>query len=62
MGLAEHGRVLMLDKRGTGFSDRVAGVPTLESRMDVVRRWWTWWLRYWGPRWEGNSSGSARPA
>jgi class 3 adenylate cyclase len=37
MGLAENGRVLMLDKRGTGLSDRVAGVPTLETRMDDVR-------------------------
>ena len=37
MGLAENGRLLMLDKRGTGLSDRVAGVPTLETRMDDVR-------------------------
>ena len=37
MGLAENGRMLMLDKRGTGLSDRVAGVPTLETRMDDVR-------------------------
>lgn len=37
LGLAEHGRVLMLDKRGTGLSDRVAGVPTLEARMDDLR-------------------------
>jgi class 3 adenylate cyclase/alpha-beta hydrolase superfamily lysophospholipase len=37
LGLAENGRVLMLDKRGTGLSDRVAGVPTLETRMDDVR-------------------------
>jgi class 3 adenylate cyclase len=36
-GLAENGRLLMLDKRGTGLSDRVAGVPTLETRMDDVR-------------------------
>ena len=27
----------MLDKRGTGLSDRVAGVPTLETRMDDIR-------------------------
>ena len=26
-GLAEHARVLLFDKRGTGLSDRVAGVP-----------------------------------
>src|SRR5206468_8133084 len=37
LGLAENGRVLMLDKRGTGMSDRVSGVPTLETRMDDVR-------------------------
>ncbi len=37
LGLAENGRVFMLDKRGTGLSDRVAGVPTLETRMDDVR-------------------------
>ncbi len=36
-GLAEIGRVLMFDKRGTGLSDRVAGFPTLETRMDDVR-------------------------
>ncbi len=37
LGLAANGRLLMLDKRGTGLSDRVAGVPTLETRMDDVR-------------------------
>jgi class 3 adenylate cyclase len=37
LGLAENGRLLLLDKRGTGLSDRVAGVPTLETRMDDVR-------------------------
>lgn len=37
LGLAESGRLLMLDKRGTGLSDRVGGVPTLETRMDDVR-------------------------
>jgi class 3 adenylate cyclase len=30
-------RVIMLDKRGTGLSDRVREVPTLETRMDDVR-------------------------
>ncbi len=30
-GVAEHARVLVFDKRGTGMSDRVAGVPTLEE-------------------------------
>jgi class 3 adenylate cyclase len=37
LGLAENGRMLLLDKRGTGLSDRVAGVPTLETRMDDIR-------------------------
>ncbi len=37
LGLAECGRVLMLDKRGTGLSDGVRGVPTLETRMDDLR-------------------------
>jgi class 3 adenylate cyclase len=38
LGLAQNGRVLMLDKRGTGLSDGVAGMaPTLETRMDDVR-------------------------
>jgi pimeloyl-ACP methyl ester carboxylesterase len=35
--LASLGRVLLFDKRGTGMSDRVEGVPTLETRMDDVR-------------------------
>jgi pimeloyl-ACP methyl ester carboxylesterase len=36
-GLAEHARVLVFDKRGTGMSDRVAGVPALEERSDDIR-------------------------
>jgi pimeloyl-ACP methyl ester carboxylesterase len=36
-GLASIGRVIMFDKRGTGLSDRVREVPTLEARMDDVR-------------------------
>ena len=36
-GLADHGRVLVFDKRGTGMSDRVAGVPPLEERSDDIR-------------------------
>ena len=36
-GLAEQARVLVFDKRGTGMSDRVAGVPTLEERSDDIR-------------------------
>ena len=35
--LASVGRLLLLDKRGTGMSDRVAGVATLETRMDDIR-------------------------
>jgi class 3 adenylate cyclase len=30
-------RLIVIDKRGTGMSDRVAGAPTLETRMDDVR-------------------------
>ncbi len=36
-GLADCGRVLMLDKRGTGLSDRVREVQSLETTMDDVR-------------------------
>jgi class 3 adenylate cyclase len=36
-GLASFARVTMLDKRGTGLSDRVRDVPTLEARMDDLR-------------------------
>ncbi len=35
--LASFSRLIMFDKRGTGLSDRVAVVPTLEQRMDDVR-------------------------
>ncbi|MBI5264458.1 MAG: adenylate/guanylate cyclase domain-containing protein [Bradyrhizobium sp.] len=35
--LAGFCRLIMFDKRGTGLSDRAAGVPTLEDRMDDVR-------------------------
>ena len=35
--LATFSRLICLDKRGTGMSDRVAGAPTLETRMDDVR-------------------------
>jgi class 3 adenylate cyclase len=37
LGLAQFGRVLGFDKRGTGLSDRVREAPTLETRMDDVR-------------------------
>src|SRR4026209_808945 len=36
-GLAVSGRVLMLDKRGTGLSDRVREVQSLETTMDDIR-------------------------
>jgi class 3 adenylate cyclase/pimeloyl-ACP methyl ester carboxylesterase len=35
--LASFSRLILFDKRGTGLSDREAGVPTLEQRMDDVR-------------------------
>ena len=34
--LAAMGRLIMFDKRGTGLSDRVAGMPTLEQRADDI--------------------------
>lgn len=37
LGLSDFARVLMLDKRGTGLSDRVREAPTLETRMDDIR-------------------------
>jgi pimeloyl-ACP methyl ester carboxylesterase len=35
--LASFSRLIVFDKRGTGLSDRVADLPTLEQRMDDVR-------------------------
>jgi len=35
--LASFSRLILLDRRGTGLSDRVAELPTLEERMDDVR-------------------------
>jgi len=35
--LASFCRLIRFDKRGTGLSDRVGGIPTLEERMDDVR-------------------------
>ena len=35
--LASFSRLILFDKRGTGLSDRIAGIPTLEQRMDDVR-------------------------
>jgi len=37
LGFAAFTRLLMLDKRGTGLSDRVREVQTLETRMDDLR-------------------------
>jgi class 3 adenylate cyclase len=34
--LASFRRVIMFDKRGTGLSDRVPGVPTLEQQVDDI--------------------------
>ena len=36
-GLSACGRVLMLDKRGTGLSDRVREVQSTETAMDDIR-------------------------
>jgi len=35
--LASFSRLIMLDKRGTGLSDRGSDMPSLETRMDDVR-------------------------
>lgn len=35
--LASFSRLILFDKRGTGLSDRLASIPTLEERMDDVR-------------------------
>jgi DNA-binding winged helix-turn-helix (wHTH) protein len=35
--LASFSRLILFDKRGTGLSDRVTAMPTLEERMDDVR-------------------------
>jgi hypothetical protein len=36
-GVAGHARMILIDKRGAGMSDRVAGVVTLEKRSDDVQ-------------------------
>jgi class 3 adenylate cyclase len=36
-GLERLGRLIRLDKRGTGMSDALEGIPSLETRMDDVR-------------------------
>src|SRR5262245_32435455 len=35
--LASFSRLILFDKRGTGLSDRMTDVPSLEVRMDDVR-------------------------
>ena len=35
--LASFSRLILFDKQGTGLSDRITGIPTLEQRMDDVR-------------------------
>jgi pimeloyl-ACP methyl ester carboxylesterase/class 3 adenylate cyclase len=35
--LASFSRLIVFDKRGTGLSDRVSGIPDIETRMDDVR-------------------------
>ena len=35
--LASFSRLIIFDKRGTGLSDRVSGIPDIETRMDDVR-------------------------
>lgn len=35
--ITRYGRLIILDKRGTGMSDPVAEAPTLEQRMDDIR-------------------------
>jgi len=35
--LASFSRLIRFDKRGTGLSDRLAGIATIEERMDDVR-------------------------
>jgi pimeloyl-ACP methyl ester carboxylesterase/DNA-binding CsgD family transcriptional regulator len=37
LGLSSFSRLILLDKRGTGMSDRVVGAPTMEERIDDVR-------------------------
>jgi pimeloyl-ACP methyl ester carboxylesterase/class 3 adenylate cyclase len=37
LGLASFARVVVLDKRGNGLSDRVMGAASLEERMDDIR-------------------------
>jgi pimeloyl-ACP methyl ester carboxylesterase len=43
--LASFTRLILFDKRGTGLSDRVTDLPSLETRMDDLR------AEPHGPRW-----------
>jgi class 3 adenylate cyclase/pimeloyl-ACP methyl ester carboxylesterase len=36
-GISSFARLILFDKRGTGMSDRTAGIPDLETRMDDIR-------------------------
>jgi len=36
-GLASFSRLILFDNRGTGLSDRAAGIPDLQTRMDDIR-------------------------
>jgi pimeloyl-ACP methyl ester carboxylesterase len=36
-GLAKNGRLMLLDRRGTGLSDRIREVQSLETTMDDIR-------------------------
>jgi class 3 adenylate cyclase/pimeloyl-ACP methyl ester carboxylesterase len=36
-GIASFARLILFDKRGLGMSDRAAGIPDLETRMDDIR-------------------------
>jgi pimeloyl-ACP methyl ester carboxylesterase len=36
-GLGRFARVIMFDKRGTGLSDRIGGLPGMDQRMDDIR-------------------------
>ena len=35
--LARFSRVILFDKRGTGLSDRIGGLPSMDQRMDDIR-------------------------
>jgi pimeloyl-ACP methyl ester carboxylesterase len=39
--LSSFSRLILFDKRGTGLSDRLGNLPTLEERMDTCAPLWT---------------------